>query len=381
MKDFIANFGLNLFSLTLLIILLLSMISKKEIYRYSSRLIMHIIISIAIMLGLEIFSWLFDGIDNSFARFLNYFFNLAFFVSSGIVLGFFATYIDFLIYKSKERIAKRLYYMHGFIIMIILGIVNLFVPLLFTVDSSNLYHREPFIILGFGIFSFAMFYFMIIAYLNKSILQTKTIVSIYVFMFLPFIAGALQMIFYGVIIMWSGMALGVVIAYIFTESISVSKDYLTKLYTRAIAVEYMERQIHKKNTFSVLVLDLDDYKLLNDKYGHKEGDKILVYFSNILLNVFGPTSIISRFGGDEFVIVSSYNSKEIDMQITRIEEELISHESYELIRDVKFSYGYTINKLGKVESVDEILDQADLKMYEVKSKHKNLRRRISDYTF
>lgn len=375
--DVIQYFSLNIFSSILLIILLISMFSKKEIYRYSSRLFMHIIVAILFLLILEILSWVFDGIQTSIAKNLNFMFNTIFFVFSGIVAGFFASYVDYIIFKSKERLLKRMYYMHVLIILIVLGIINYFVPILFSLGEENIYSRGPLILLGLGLIGILMIYILFLVYLNKKRLKGKAI-TIYIFVLLPFFSAVLQMLSYGLLIMWSGMAIGVIIAYIFTETVSTSKDYLTKLHTRLMIVEYVERLIEKKIKFYIIMIDLDDYKTFNDELGHNEGDKILVNFSKVLSNNFHLNSVVSRFGGDEFVVVSQSSEKEILQNIKKIEATLKSFDSYPLIKKLKFSYGYSFNDLTQKRSIDSLLDDADNMMYRLKSEHKNMKRRRSD---
>lgn len=377
MLELIQDFSLNIFSSIVLIILLVSMYIKKEIYRFSSRLFGYIILAILLLLNLEILSWVFDGIETQIARNLNYIFNILFFISSGIVAGLFSSYVDYIVFKSKERLRNRLYYMHVFILLIVLIIINHFVPIIFGFSETNIYSRGPLILLGLGLVGLLMFYILFLVFQNRKRLQGKAI-TIYIFVLLPFFAAILQMITYGLLIMWSGMAIGVIIAYIFTETISTSRDYLTKLHTRLLIVEYVERLVQKKTEFSVIMIDLDDYKLFNDEHGHSEGDKILINFSKVLTQCFHSNSIVSRFGGDEFVIISQSNEEDILANIKHIEETLNKYEAYPLIKKLKFSYGYSFSKIDQVTSLDSLLDDADRKMYKLKSKHKNQNRRRSD---
>ena len=377
MIEFFQDFSLNIFSSILLIILLISMFTKKETYRFSSRLFMRIIIAILILLILEVLSWVFDGIQTVTAMRLNFLFNTLFFMASGIVAGFFSSYVDYIIYKSRERLKKRLYYMHVSIIIIILGVINCFVPLLFTINSENIYSREPLILLGIGFVGVLMIYILGLVFLNRKKLEGNA-PTIYVFVLLPFVTAVLQMVSYGLLIMWSGMALGVIIAYIFTETVNNTKDYLTKLNTRLMVGEYVERLIEKEVVFTVIMIDLDDYKSFNDNYGHSEGDKILINFSKLLSECFNENSIVSRFGGDEFVIVTQLNESNIHDNINDLISKISEFEHYPLLKEVKFSYGLSMNDTSKDMTFDSILDNADSKMYNLKAQHKNLKRRAND---
>jgi diguanylate cyclase len=97
----------------------------------------------------------------------------------------------------------------------------------------------------------------------------------------------------------------------------VYKDPLTGLYNRRGLVEEADRVIRAMEselifaskrrrhlvpqTFSIIFFDLDDFKQINDQYGHEVGDRALKHLASILLDTTRPTDIVARFGGEEFV--------------------------------------------------------------------------------
>jgi len=80
-------------------------------------------------------------------------------------------------------------------------------------------------------------------------------------------------------------------------------DPLTGVLTRACFQEFVESLIKDNTVFSLCMLDMDNFKLVNDNYGHKVGDECLVYFANGLQKYLGKNGLIGRFGGDEFVFI------------------------------------------------------------------------------
>ncbi|MFN3393106.1 MAG: diguanylate cyclase, partial [Candidatus Thermochlorobacter sp.] len=86
-----------------------------------------------------------------------------------------------------------------------------------------------------------------------------------------------------------------------------NKDFLTGVYNRHRFTELFEHEIHSasryKRPLSVAMIDIDKFKELNDKYGHKMGDFALVCISDLLKQQLRASDIIGRFGGDEFVVV------------------------------------------------------------------------------
>lgn len=80
-------------------------------------------------------------------------------------------------------------------------------------------------------------------------------------------------------------------------------DNLTQVYSRQVVVEYVNFLISKNVPFSLALIDIDNFKYINDTYGHIAGDKILQVISKRLKEVVGEDGTVARFGGDEFMIV------------------------------------------------------------------------------
>ena len=85
------------------------------------------------------------------------------------------------------------------------------------------------------------------------------------------------------------------------------KDGLTSLYNRTGMVTLMEREMEQAeegaNTLGLLMIDLDNFKEVNDNYGHLYDDKVLKMFASLLKNNIRENDTACRFGGDEFVIL------------------------------------------------------------------------------
>jgi diguanylate cyclase (GGDEF)-like protein len=85
-------------------------------------------------------------------------------------------------------------------------------------------------------------------------------------------------------------------------------DPLTQLYNRRFFEEYLEREINRLgrdgDSLCLLVIDIDDFKVLNDSYGHAAGDEILKQIARAMKESVRETDLIARFGGEEFVVVA-----------------------------------------------------------------------------
>lgn len=145
-------------------------------------------------------------------------------------------------------------------------------------------------------------------------------------------------------------------------------DYLTKLPNRSSVIKVINSNIEIKNYFSIIFIDLDKFKMFNDLNGHLFGDQILINFARILNEYANEETFISRYGGDEFIILYYVDDLVLVNQLVediykRFKEPIsISDNSYY----IDFSTGISTYPLDGNESSD-LIRKADLAMYESKS--------------
>lgn len=148
-------------------------------------------------------------------------------------------------------------------------------------------------------------------------------------------------------------------------------DHLTGLYNRRAIYEYMAKQ-YRPRPAGLLYLDLDHFKKLNDTYGHKSGDEILVFVARLLRDKY-PDAFISRIGGDEFVIifVGACGKAEIEEKAAELVRALKARfETDEKTRMLSASIGVAFFEDGD-ESIDDLLEKGDAALYRAKKNGKN----------
>ena len=89
---------------------------------------------------------------------------------------------------------------------------------------------------------------------------------------------------------------------------SLNIDELTKVYRRDVILGYIEELISKNIPFDVCILDVDNFKYVNDGYGHLVGDRALIAIANKIKEILGDEGYVGRYGGDEFIIVAPYKT-------------------------------------------------------------------------
>ena len=154
---------------------------------------------------------------------------------------------------------------------------------------------------------------------------------------------------------------------------NATMDFLTDLYNRRKSDEILENEWERykryKRNFSIIILDIDDFKNINDKYGHNVGDKILNEFAGILKENVRKTDKIGRWGGEEFLIVCPESNLEESLIVAEKIRTGICKNKFEVDELITGSFGISTAK-GK-ESIYELVSKADEAMYIAKNKGKN----------
>jgi len=155
------------------------------------------------------------------------------------------------------------------------------------------------------------------------------------------------------------------------------KDYLTGLYNRRYFQQKLkEQKIRNKRygeVYSIIYLDIDNFKECNDTYGHLEGDSILQILGKILRTSLREVDFASRYGGEEFVIILPHAYKE--------EAKQIAERIYKKIHQSLYpKYKITVS-MGIADSTtsENVVDAADKTMYEAKREGKDMIKIVKDF--
>jgi len=371
MESFI-KFDISFFSVILLLVIVITIKLRKDTRGTSSRLLQRLIWINIYMLLLEVLSWQFDMKPGTFNWYANYTTNMLFAWSTPMITCAWASYLDYQLYESHERLKKRWFYIHPLIINTIFIVINFFTPFIFSVNAENVYQREPFMWLIVVVNTFAFFYICYLAYKKKESINNEILTVLLMYVFMPVLAAGVQVLVYGAFVMWPTMAITLVITYIFLETVSTSKDYLTGLVSRHRMDDYLEYMLENKKVFTLVMIDLNDFKRINDTHGHIKGDAALKVFSSELASVFNKAKIVSRYAGDEFVLIlEKFTDEDIIKRFDELRDKLFMiHQKKELPFLITFSYGHHTNHLDEDYDYQTIMNITDLKMYENKEQMK-----------
>ena len=148
-------------------------------------------------------------------------------------------------------------------------------------------------------------------------------------------------------------------------------DDLTKLYNRrgffSLSEQNMKLAKREGKTLLLLSADLDGLKLINDTYGHHEGDRALIAVASLLKATFRTSDVIARIGGDEFVVLMIQAKGENAHVIKeRLQKNIGQHNSVAERFSISLSVGIAQFNPQDEVSIEELLVQADQRLYEDK---------------
>lgn len=241
--------------------------------------------------------------------------------------------------------------------------------LIFYVDVSNHYER------GSIFFFFVLVYIINIIFLGIIIWYTGRkylypikwkIVSLSIF---TVVGTCIQLLVPSIYSSWHCVTLSLLLFYILLSEFEQSFDTLTGLYNRA-AFEKASKHLTGKKMFSVIAMDINNFKEINDTYGHDYGDAVLKEVAAIIRDSFDNNCCSYRTGGDEFcVICRDANREKIEHQLKCMTNNLTKKRENDSCLPM-VAYGYSVFQGSKTLDFREKMKAADDQMYYHKRLHK-----------
>lgn len=158
-----------------------------------------------------------------------------------------------------------------------------------------------------------------------------------------------------------------------------STDFMTKLYNRrhffSISKSFLDLAKRNQTSTTIIMLDIDHFKYLNDTYGHKVGDDVIITLASILQEHSRKSDIVSRWGGEEFVILLSTTDIDgafiIAQKIMTVIQDLVI--KLESRQELKFTVSMGLSEVDNNRdiNIEASINRADLALYEAKRSGRN----------
>ena len=311
-----------------------------------------------------------DGQNFSGARAINYAGNIIYYILKVAIAYFWPLFIEFKITSSFEKVKK----LAGILAMpmIACSLLVLTAPLngiIFSINEDNVYTRSG---IYFMIPNLLIFLYVILGttkvYINRE-KKDKYLLIPAIFFIVPISLAIIGQVFhYGISLTFIGTAIGLTGVYLSTQNESAYIDQLCGVYNRKYYIDYVRSfcNSRKKDDFLVgILIDMDNFKQINDKYGHYSGDMALQLFGSILRKNIADIGFAVRYGGDEFILISKQSEAAVDAVIVNIVKE-IDEINATGENEFHLSFSYGMATLNSDSNMNEFLRTMDARMYEMK---------------
>ncbi len=157
------------------------------------------------------------------------------------------------------------------------------------------------------------------------------------------------------------------------------QDDLTQLHNSRYLRQYLETEFRRVRRYggevAVIFIDLDGFKGVNDRYGHRVGSETLKEMATLLMESVRDTDVVTRYGGDEFtVVLSSTGAERALITAERVRQKVATYEfkgGSQHTFHLTASFGIASYPRYQADSAADLLEKADLAMYEAKAANKN----------
>lgn len=156
--------------------------------------------------------------------------------------------------------------------------------------------------------------------------------------------------------------------------IEADNDPLVGVYNRRKGHELIVHNINRvnlhKEVSSLIMFDIDNFKSINDSYGHNKGDYVLKEIADIVDNMCRAYDILIRWGGEEFIILCTKTNLEDTYSLANRIRIAIENHNFDEVGQVTASFGVT--SIVDDENINKIIDRVDKNLYESKKNGKNM---------
>lgn len=344
--------------------------------RESWRFYQHALYSVTLFIGCDILWKLMDSHILTYSHLSIYLVNSLYYIFAAASTAFWFFYTESELNTNPTRARTIILFTSTpMVVIALLLVTSYYNGCLFSFDAEGHFQRGPLNLILFAIpccyLVTAAAHALYKAFKKENYANRKHYLNLARFALTPTICCALQIFVPGTPLPSIGIAAGMLLVYVTTQELLVSLDPLTKLNNRYRMIHYLTDKMEHANHFNhlfLLIIDLDNFKLINDNFGHVEGDHALIRLASVLRQAGKEFNcFVSRYGGDEFIIVfESQDPSDIRRLCVYIHDKLeemnrAAGKSYLLHASIRYAQ---YNE--EIRYVPEFISQADKSLYEIK---------------
>lgn len=313
------------------------------------------------------FSYTMKGLPGIFPKIAIYAASTWLFAANMLAVYFWVRFLALYLNGGMRRSSRIALNAVAFVGLALL-VVNLFEPVVFSIDEKNLYTR-----------SYLYAFYLVVDYMlviNSLVIYFKAKAKGGVLKFFPiwvyivpiFIGGIVQSLFYGISVIPTSIAISIAGVLASLQNEMIYHDQLTGLFNRSY-MHYLLKKYTKRPKLNItgIMIDLNGFKYINDEFGHSVGDDALVVSGRMIKSAVGDAGCVVRYAGDEFIVLLNTQEDEfIEKYVAKI------RRNFKRFNEEKKAPYFLSVSIGthkfnvKTESEDTFVNIIDSRMYEDK---------------
>lgn len=369
---------LNVYSSSFIAIMLLVVLFICNFWRfkykvYENKILMLMIVVSALSSLILVISYVVDGKPGALFTFLGHISNSYIFCANMVTAFLWMLLIEaHLKYEPSTR--KKALLAIPMAVGLLLMVINLFTPCVYKLDENNVYSRVSLYYVLFGIDLFYIVYAVAICIFTKTKGGILKFFPVYLYIG-PILLGLIaETLVPGISVSWPCQAIAIAGVLASMQNETIYRDPLTGLYNRSY-LNYLQKNMLSKDHCHItgIMLDMDDFKVINDQYGHAVGDLALQQMARVLKEAVGDMGNVIRYAGDEFIVlINSHKQVVVDACLEEIDRCIKKFNDSQITEyKLSASKGYAMY-MPKSQSVDDFMNIIDQKMYEDKKRYHNM---------
>ena len=370
----VANVEINLIAVAFLLVLLFGRRRVFGDHPVANSLFTLLICLAILCAGCEALSNLVTGQKGQFIHVVYVTANYLLFMGNMTFCYVWGLFVVFKMFGNLERIKKNiiLYSLPALLLALLLT-VNIFVPFIYSIDADNVYTRLSFSFIPYIIDYGYMLYSLVIYVKFRRTVKRYFFFPMEAFLLPAFIGSLIQGLFFGISITWIANTIALNALYLNLLSERTFIDVLTGVYNRGYFNRCLKRLGTGEDEFaSGMMIDMNDFKAINDNLGHDIGDMALKDVGELLIETLPDGAIAARTGGDEFfVLITGALTPKID-ECKKLIEEAVKAFNAKKQRPytISLSIGTALyNPADGEEAEEKFLKRLDSAMFAVKGNY------------
>jgi diguanylate cyclase (GGDEF)-like protein len=361
----------------IIILVVIDYIRKYNTAVFQRRLFLSALAATMLAVLSDFASQIFGGMPGKSVHFGLYVILSVFLIAQNASFYLTFAFIDYFAHQNGERAKKILRALAVFMVIYAVSVAaNLFLRYYFYISGDNRYTPGKLYFLRLGISYFPLMLGFLELLFSAARFKQSQIFSLIFFGVLTASGAGLEIFLQKTYLLWPCFTAALLYFYFFIIQSDSKLDSLTGLGNRFSFNEFIDRlaRTGSKEPYSIVMIDMDYFKEINDTLGHLEGDNALRDMGSILKGCIRETDFAARYGGDEFILAVKSES-DIEKLMERIQQAVdLQNEKGRRPYTLQMSYGWAVFTASSDRSIAEFLVHIDRLMYANKTAKKAMRK-------